>query len=125
VLLTDAVAVLLLLQVPPATVSVRVMLAVAHTVDGPEIVPEFGRLFTNMLWVALAIPQALVTVYDMLAVPAVSPYTSPVVLIVAMEGALLDHTPPEAVSVSETVVARHTPKGPSTVPASGVPSIII
>jgi hypothetical protein len=56
-----ATAALLLLQVPPDTVSVNVDVAPTHTVVVPPMVPVLAAGFTVMLLVAVAVPQAVVT----------------------------------------------------------------
>ena len=53
---------LLVLHVPPVTVSVMVVVAPVHTVDAPEIAPAFGAGLTVIVLVAVAVPQPLVTV---------------------------------------------------------------
>ena len=58
---TVAIAVLLLLHVPPATASVKVVVVLKHTVEKPAIVPE-DKTSTVTVLVALALPQALVSV---------------------------------------------------------------
>ncbi len=53
---------LLLLQVPPVTLSVNVMDDPTHTPEGPDIIPSSGSGFTVMGFVAVAVPQPLITV---------------------------------------------------------------
>lgn len=60
--LTVAKAALLLLQVPPLTASVNVMVEPAHTDDGPLIAPAVGAAVIVTVVVAVAVPQLLVTV---------------------------------------------------------------
>ncbi len=52
---------LLLLQVPPATPSVIVIVASAHTPVAPVIVPASGMGLIAISFVAVAVPQLLVT----------------------------------------------------------------
>ena len=59
---TLAVAVLLLLQVPPAAPSLSAMAEPIHTADGPLMVPAAGAAFTVRAAVALALLQPVVTV---------------------------------------------------------------
>ena len=54
-----ATPVILLVQVPPLMASVRVVLDPAHRVVRPVIVPAFVDI-TEMLFVAVAVPQRLV-----------------------------------------------------------------
>jgi hypothetical protein len=56
-----AMAALLLLQVPPDMVSVKVDEAPAQTVVVPPMVPALAAGFTVILLVAVAVPQAVVT----------------------------------------------------------------
>ena len=60
---TAAMAVLLLLQVPPASpVVVNEVCALTHNVAAPLTVPAFGSAFTVTVAVALVVPQVLVTI---------------------------------------------------------------
>ena len=52
---------LVALQVPPETVSERVMPEPTHTLPGPVIVPASGNGFTVTLAVAEVVPQPVVT----------------------------------------------------------------
>ena len=60
--LTEAIDVLLLLQVPPDVESVSVMLPPVHTVEGPLIALTVAVLLTVMVLVTLTGPQLAVTV---------------------------------------------------------------
>ena len=60
--LIEAMAALAVVQVPPATVSVSVVEAPAHTVVVPKIVPALGAGLTFTVAVATAVPQEVVTV---------------------------------------------------------------
>ena len=59
---TVATAVLLLLQVPPVPVVVKVLVAPVHIAVTPPIVPALGAGVTVSGEVAEAVPQAVVTV---------------------------------------------------------------
>ena len=59
--LTVAIALLVLLQVPPVAVSESVMLVPVHTLDAPEIVPASGSGLTVIVLIAVAVPQPFVT----------------------------------------------------------------
>ena len=61
VVLTVAMALLELFQVPPVVASARVMLAPAHTDDGPVMGLIPAEEITVMALVAVARPQALLT----------------------------------------------------------------
>jgi hypothetical protein len=119
VVLTVAVVLALLLHTPPDAVSVRVMALPSQTERKPAIVPATGCGFTVTVRVARAVPQPLVTVYDILAVPATNAVITPVVLIVATAVLLLLHVPPVAVLENEVVSPAHTVAVPESVPATG------
>ena len=59
---TVATAVLLLLQVPPLTASVRDTAAPIHTAEGPLMVPAEAVRLTVIAAVAVAVPQTVVEV---------------------------------------------------------------
>ena len=56
-----AIAVLLLLQVPPTVTSASAIAEPAQTLDGPVIGATTGRGLTLMALVTLAVPQAELT----------------------------------------------------------------
>jgi hypothetical protein len=60
--LTAPIDVLLLLQVPPVTESVKVIVAPAHTVEAPLIVPADVLPFTATVAVRVTGPQLAVMV---------------------------------------------------------------
>ena len=60
--LTEAIAALLLLQVPPAVASVRVVVVPVHTVVVPVMAATVGATLTVSTLVDIADPQLLVTV---------------------------------------------------------------
>lgn len=59
--LTLAIDVLLLVHAPPLTASVNVDVAPAQMVDAPVTVPADGNGLTVIAFVALTVPQLLVT----------------------------------------------------------------
>jgi hypothetical protein len=86
----------LLLQTPPDTLLVRVVVVPVHTLVGPLITS--GNTFTVATLVAL---QPLLNVYSIVAVPTALPVTIPLVPTEAIASSVLDHTPPtEPVSVA-------------------------
>jgi len=90
--------VLLLLQVPPATGCVNVVVAPAHTIAEPPIVAVL--VFTVTLVIAKHVP----ILYVILTVPADIPVTTPVEeLTVALAELAVLHVPP-AVVLLRTVV---------------------
>ena len=62
VALTVATAVLVLLQVPPVPVLVNVITEPVHTNVVPLMVPAFESGLTVIAYVAVAVPQPVVTV---------------------------------------------------------------
>jgi hypothetical protein len=85
--------------------------------------PASGSIFTVMAYVANDEHKPSVTVYVMMAVPAVTPVTTPVGLTDALVLPLL-HTPPETLLVRVIVLATHTLVGPLMVPGGGVGSTV-
>ena len=59
-LFTVAIAVLLLLHVPPVAVSDKVTVEPRHTDEGPVMAPAFGRALIVIAEVAETVPQLLV-----------------------------------------------------------------
>jgi hypothetical protein len=109
----DAFA-LLLVHVPPATVLLSVTVLPVHTDDGPLIAA--GAVFTVTVAVAT---QPVPSVYVMVTVPAVTPVTTPEVLIDAFVLLLL-HVPPVVVLVSVVVLPSQTVSVPVIVPGSAL-----
>lgn len=98
---TVAIAVLLLVQVPPAGVPVKDSGVPIHVELPPEIeAPDT----TVIVRVALQPPE----LYVMTTEPAAMPLTTPELLMVAMDGLLLLHVPPPGVAVSDIVVPIQT-----------------
>ena len=87
----------LLLQAPPVVASVRPEVPPKHTVTGTGAIGA-GVALTEIVAVAGQAP----IVYDIVAVPAVRPVTTPPETL-ATAGALLLHMPPEVASVNVTV----------------------
>ncbi len=114
-----ATVVLLLLQVPPETPSTSVVVTPGQTVVEPEMLPADGVVFTVMDCVAVAVPQLLVAVYEMVTVPAVTPLTTPEAFMVAIAVLLLVHVPPATASDKVTVAPVHSVEVPVIVPALG------
>ena len=61
-LVTVATEVLALLHKPPVAASAKEVDELAHNVVVPVMVPAAGKAFTVTIWVAVAVPQELVTV---------------------------------------------------------------
>ncbi len=117
--LTVAAAVLLLLQLPPAAASVSRVEEPLHIAEAPEIVPALGSALTLKVAVVLAVPQLLVTVYNILVLPAVMPATLPPVLTVATAILLLLQVPPEVASARRVAEPAHILSVPVMDPADG------
>ena len=109
---TLAIEELPLLQAPPATVSLRVTVLVAHTLVGPVMVPAKGVALTVMVLVAATVPQVLLLVYEIIAEPAARPVTTPEVLTEAIDVAVLVHVPPATLLARALVVPIHTDDDP-------------
>jgi hypothetical protein len=99
VLVTVAIVVFKLYQVPPGTDSNNVVLAPAQT-NGSPIMPPANAEFTTVIGnVTCELPQVLVSVYVSVAVPAFRPRATPNALTVAIVTSLLLHEPPRVGSV--------------------------
>jgi hypothetical protein len=100
-----ATEVLLLLQVPPDTLLLSVLVVPVHTV----VVPVIGdAVFTVMPAKVALTPQILEAAYAMTAVPPDTPVAIPEELMVAMETSLLNQKPPGVASLREVVVPTQT-----------------
>ena len=118
VLLTVATAAFVLLQAPLEAVSASVRLLPAHTVVGPVITPAEGAVFTVIIVLSAAAPQLLLMVYTNVAMPVVTPVARPVALLIeAIAGARVAHTPPLIVDEKEADTPVHKVAGPLSVPA--------
>jgi hypothetical protein len=73
VVLTVALAVLLLLQVPPVVALLSVLELPGQAVAVPVIAATVGGATTLIELVTTAVPQALVTAYDIVALPRLTP----------------------------------------------------
>ena len=92
------------LHVPPLTASLSVVVPVGHTVNVPVMVPALGNGFTVTVLVTVQPP---VSAYEIVAVPADTPVTIPVVPTVARSGLLELHVPPVGVLLYVTVLPMH------------------
>lgn len=98
---TVAIAVLLLVHVPPEGVPVNGRGVPIHVELPPEIeAPDT----TVIVRVALHPPELYVITTE----PVAMPLTTPALLMVAMDGLLLLHVPPAGVAVSDMVVPIQT-----------------
>lgn len=106
-----------LVHVPPETVPVSVTELPVQTEDGPERVPAEAGTSTDMIFVAVAVPQLFVAVYDIVVVPAAMPDTIPDVPTVATDVLLLLHEPPEVVLARVMELPTQPADGPVMLPA--------
>jgi hypothetical protein len=103
----------ILLQVPPGDVSLKLVVKPTHVFRFPVIAP--GKALT--VTVASA-AQPVGNEYEIVAVPADMPVTTPVVPVVAIVVALLLHTPPPegslkvVVNPGQTVMTPFIGNGP-------------
>ena len=114
-----AVAGALVVQVPLATESVRDMDEPTHTLLLPAIVPAVADVLTFTVMEVVAVPQLLVTAYDITEVPEVLPRTTPEPLTVATVGLPLVQLPPETVGVMVVKLPGQTMVLPDNDPAFG------
>ena len=115
--LTVPTAGFVLLHTPPDAASVSAVVPPAHVVATPVTLPATGSGLTVTTFVAAAAPQLLVTVYDIVVVPAAMPLTTPPVDTVPAAVFVLLHTPPPVASESVIVAPAHTADAPDMVPA--------
>lgn len=114
-----AMPVATLLHTPPGAASESVVARPRHTLAVPVMKPALGNGLTVTTWVETAVPQAFVTVYEMVVVPADTPVTIPAAFIVALAGVEELHTPPPTLLLKVVVVAAQTVAVPVIVPALG------
>src|SRR6185312_13651484 len=100
---TAATAVLLLLHVPPGTISLSVVFAPLHMV----VIPVTGSSTGYTVTVVIAM-QADGEEYVIVAVPADIPVTAPAPSAVATVVAPLVHAPPASESLSCVLTPAHT-----------------
>jgi hypothetical protein len=117
--LTVAIPEAPVLHVPPLTELLNVVVLPAQTVAMPVIAPASGSGLTVTICVVTAVPQLFVTVYDIIAVPADMPVTTPLVLTVAIPAVPVLQVPPLAELLSVVVLPAQTVAVPVIVPASG------
>lgn len=101
-----------LIQVPPATLFVSVLVCVAQITVEPPIAP--GLAFTVTFCVTKLPPK----VYVMVTVPAVTPVTIPPPVIVAIAVLLLAHVPPVAALARVMLFPVQTEKGAPVIAVS-------
>ena len=109
---------------PPASPDalLRAAVAVGQTVKVPVIAPALGSGFTVTTLVAAAVPQLLVTVYDIVDVPASTPVTMPDEAPIVAVAVLNDVQTPPASPPEDTrdvVTVGQTTALPVIIPTSG------
>jgi hypothetical protein len=108
---------------PPVTVAVSEMDEPAHTVVVPLIVPAEGATPMVTTWLAIDVPQLLVTVYTTVSVPVDTPLTSPVGDTDAVPFVVLQ-VPPVPVVVSVVVSETQIADAPLMIPALGAATTV-
>jgi hypothetical protein len=89
-------------QVPPGVPSVNLIDAPEQRTESPVMAPAFGSGLIVIVFVAMAVPQILFTVYRMVSVPVFIPVTMPDEDMVALLFVVV-HNPPVTASDRETV----------------------
>ena len=120
--MTDPTAELLLLHAPADVASASVMLLPSHTESLPVILAAGASTVISI--VSRVVPQLLVTVYDMMAVPAVAPVTMPVADTDATAELLLVHEPFSVASARVMLLPVHTDPVP-VIFAAGTSTVTI
>lgn len=114
--LTVATA-LLLLQVPPGVIHISVVVVPTHNEDVPLIAEGEGATVR----IVMDLQPVLVTVYEILVVPAAMPVATPVLIsIEAFVGMLTLHVPPGVLQFSDTDDPTQTVADPVMAPGSGL-----
>ena len=122
--ITMATEALLVVHKPAGVTSLKVVLAPAQMPVFPRIGDTDGGPVTVTLMVAVAVPQPLITVYDITVEPADIPVTVPVPLTVAIVKSKLLHEPPVPVVDKPEVAPTQIEEVPLIVPASGAGLIV-
>lgn len=121
---TVAIEGLVLLQIPPGVVSVKVIKSLTHTTEIPVIVPADGIASTVNNLLAIEVPQLLVIVYLIVSTPGSKLVTAPP-KTVATNGLLLLHVPPMDVSVKVKETPMHPIDEPVMIPEFGSGLMVI
>lgn len=107
---TDAIALLALLHVPPLTVLLSVIVVPTHTLIEPVLLVFAGNAAFTVTTAVLEQPDAFV--YDIVALPAAYPLTTPPVLTGAILASLLLHVRPAGLDPSVVVLPTHNVRLP-------------
>ena len=120
-----AILVFSLLHTPEKDESLNSVVVPAHIVVVPVITEAMGNGLIDIKYVAVAVLQLLVTVYNNVSVPGIIPVTSPELLIVAIFWFRLLQVPSVTVSVRDVVAPVHRDVDPVITPANGCGFTII
>ena len=112
------------LHVPPVESAISVMGEPKQTDVGPLMVPAYTSALTFTVFLATADPQVLVTVYLIVSVPAVTPVTTPSVLVALPVPAVDVHIPPRVLSVNVIVAPGQTLPTPLIAATVGVKTTV-
>ena len=112
------------LHVPPVESAISVMGEPKQTDVGPLMVPAYTSALTFTVFLATADPQVLVTVYLIVSVPAVTPVTTPSVLVALPVPAVDVHIPPRVLSVNVIVAPGQTLPTPPIAATVGVKTTV-
>jgi hypothetical protein len=106
----------LLLQVPPVTGLVSVVVSPVHKLDDPLITPAVGA---GVMVATTVLIHPVANLYVIIVVPTATPISTPVpVPIVAMAALLLLHVPPAVELVSVLVVPTQVVALPAIAPGN-------
>jgi len=119
---TVATAVLPLVHVPPVVVLLNVVVLPIHIAMAPVIGAMVVVVFTVTILVTVKEKQLFDIVYEIVAVPSVTPLTVPVASTVATDTLLLLQVPP--VTESSILVPADTSDGPVS-PAVGALTVMV
>jgi hypothetical protein len=100
-----AVVVSLRVHIPPLTLSLYMPKVPKQRLETPTIAPTVGRANTLIVAVLTLVPQLLVTVAEMVAVPAALPVMTPLPEIVAIEASEELHVRPVAMDALQVTLA--------------------
>lgn len=103
---------------PPVTPEDNVVVAVAHNENVPEMTGAAGVGFTVNVFVAVAAPQAFITIYTTVSMPGETPVTMPPPPMLAVL-LVTPHMPPATLLVIVVVLPTHISVAPLITPASG------
>src|SRR6478735_8229669 len=110
---------------PDCGASLKVVVNPAHTLVVPLMAATVGIALTVTVVVDVPTQPFVVTVYEMMLVPAVTPLTTPLLSIVATDSLLLLHTPLAVASLKVVVNPAHTLVVPLIAATTGIALTVI